>query len=150
MNKIWLFFYILEIVLYLLLIVYVRKLRSSIDNIDSDEIKKNFNIVTVMIYSITSLTYFTFVSKFFVTEHSKDSSYNKYRGIKYVSLSLVLVLLVFHQQLKIVMKDCYERAVPIETINVKFKNLESLAYVLSVFVLTSKFLKFLSLKMVKK
>lgn len=103
-RKIWIAICMFEIILYLLLLVFISRTSKSIDKVDYEGIRFNYKGVNIIINILVALTYFVFICKLFTKEERGDK-YAKYRGIRYVKMSLLLVLFAFNLQMQSTIKN---------------------------------------------
>ena len=130
--NVWILFSIVKIVLLGALTYFVQKVRKSIDAADATNIKKNFKIVEVLTYVIVAVNYGLFAMKLLKDGIDKKEEYNhqKYCGMKYVNLSLVLVLLAFILQTKSALNVAEKGPVPLSFLTDNFRLTENLTYIL--------------------
>ena len=128
----------LKVALYVVLVFYINKVRRCIDNIDSLNIKHNFKIVEYVTYALVTLTYISFVYKDIISPN--DTEKNVYKGLTYINMSLVLVLLTFVFQTKNALTIAENGSVPISFLDNNFRTTEYLAYIIAGFFILTKIL----------
>jgi len=117
-----------KLILYILLLVFILKMRNSVNLSNKSDILTYFKYIKVVIYLLLVISYFMFIGKFFEVKHLRHT------GINSVNLCLITVLFVFLQQLDKAINDLQlGKPVAQETIDIRFTNVESLSYLLIIF-----------------
>ena len=122
-----------KLVLYILLSVFIYKTRSAINNMDSQGILYYFNMVKYTIYILLAYSFALFLSKYFIHHRDHKMTHHLICGITYVNMALISLLFVFTRNADSAIAGSQIMPVSIETIDTRFKNVESLGYLLAGF-----------------
>ena len=132
-NNFWIVAVVIKLILFGALVYFVQKVKKSVDIADATGIKDNFKIVEIITYIIVLFNYGLFAMKYINNNQSddkKNESTQKYCGISYINLSLVLILLVFVQQTRSALNVAEKGPVPVSFLSDNFRFTENLTYVI--------------------
>lgn len=128
---------IVKLLLYVVLCVFLYRTRMSIDKVDPQGIMDNFNVCKYIIYAMLAYSYLMFLNKY-IHHHLKISHHRGfYSGISYVNMALISILFVFTRQADSVISASTSMPISVEVIDARFRQVESLGYLLSVFNIAS-------------
>jgi hypothetical protein len=128
----------LEVVLFLLLVIYIQKTDKSIKDVDAFGIEKNFQWVKRISYLLLISTYVCFVLDFFMRRKIHRSHEHRFDGINIVSMTLITILLIYVRKFQSIINIAKKMPVPIEIFQDNFQPVSCLGKGTSLFVILSK------------